>query len=152
VPPVAAIVSAYLVVAAMLYGSFINLAADRLPRGESILWPRSHCRSCGRNLNLIDLVPIAGYAIRGGRCASCRTAIGVSSPIVEAVAGILMMAAVARLGMWPGVVAGFGLVALWGAGVVGVTLRVNLGRVQRVAPGVTLADDAGADQLAQRTF
>src|SRR2546428_13050198 len=63
---VALAVPAYLVLVAMLIGSFINLAADRLPRRESIVRPRSHCRSCGRVLNLVDLIPVAGYAIRGG--------------------------------------------------------------------------------------
>ena len=42
----------YLVLVALLLGSFINLAADRLPRGESLIRPRSHCRACGRQLTL----------------------------------------------------------------------------------------------------
>ena len=60
----------YFVLVALFVGSFINLAADRLPRGESLVTPRSHCRSCGRVLNVIDLLPVAGYFIRGGRCAT----------------------------------------------------------------------------------
>ena len=55
---------AYLVLVALLIGSFINLAADRLPRGESVVSPRSHCRSCGRVLNVVDLFPVAGYLVR----------------------------------------------------------------------------------------
>src|SRR3989440_9387046 len=88
----------YLVLVALLVGSFINLAADRLPRGESLLRPRSHCRSCGRALNLVDLIPVGGYLIRGGRCASCGASIGASSPIVEGLSGAAMLTSLSAVG------------------------------------------------------
>lgn len=106
-----------------MLGSFINLAADRAPRGESLVRPGSHCRSCGRHLNAIDLLPVAGYFLRGGRCATCRTPIGVSAPMIELVSGGLMIVAIAGLGLWPGAAAGLTLVALWGLAVVGRALR-----------------------------
>jgi prepilin signal peptidase PulO-like enzyme (type II secretory pathway) len=115
-------VEAYLVVVAMLVGSFINLAVDRAPRGESLVRPRSHCRACGRVLNTIDLLPVAGYLVRGGRCATCRAPIGVASPLVEAAAGACMLLALVRLGLWPGLLAGFLLVALVGVTLVGLAL------------------------------
>jgi leader peptidase (prepilin peptidase) / N-methyltransferase len=122
--PALAVLSAeaYLVVVALLLGSFINLAADRVPRGESLLRPRSHCRSCGRVLNALDLVPVAGYLIRGGRCATCRVQIGATSPLVEAATGVSMLAALSWLGLWPGAALGFVLVALLGLAVVGMSL------------------------------
>jgi prepilin signal peptidase PulO-like enzyme (type II secretory pathway) len=120
---IATFVAAYLVLVGLLVGSFINMAADRLPRGESIVRPRSHCRACGRELNLVDLIPVLGYAIRGGRCASCKTPIGGSAPLVEAVSGGLMLAAIAWLGLWPGALTGLALVALWGLLVVGFAFR-----------------------------
>lgn len=104
----------YLVFVALMIGSLINLAADRLPRGESLIRPRSHCRSCGRQLGVLDLIPVAGYVIRGGRCASCRAAIGISSPLVEAAAGASMAVSVIVLGLWPGGVLGLVLVAVLG--------------------------------------
>ena len=113
---------AYLVVVALLLGSFINLAADRVPRAESLLRPRSHCRACGRVLNALDLIPVAGYLIRGGRCATCRAQIGATSPLVEAATGACMLGALAWLGLWPGAVLGFVLVALLGAALVGLSL------------------------------
>ena len=100
----------YLVLVAFFFGSFINLAADRLPRGESLVTPRSHCRSCGRVLNLVDLLPVGGYFIRGGRCATCRTPIGLSAPLVEAAAGLLMLIPIVVLGLWPGSLMGVCLV------------------------------------------
>lgn len=112
-------VAAYLVLVALLLGSFINLAADRLPRGESLTSPRSHCRLCGRQLGVVDLVPAAGYLIRGGRCATCRTPIGVSSPIVEAASGTSMALSLLALGLWPGGAVGFLLLAVIGLVAVG---------------------------------
>jgi prepilin signal peptidase PulO-like enzyme (type II secretory pathway) len=117
-----ALAATYLVLVALLVGSFINLAADRVPRGESVLWPRSHCRSCARVLNVVDLVPVAGYVVRGGRCATCATAIGAASPFVEAASGALMLAAILWLGLWPGAAVGVGLIAALGFLVVGLSL------------------------------
>lgn len=111
------VVATYFVLVALLLGSFINLAADRLPRGESIVTPRSHCRACGRQLDFVDLLPVAGYLIRRGRCATCRTSIGISSPIVEAASGGLMLGAIAWQGIWPGAVTGLVLIAFWGSAV-----------------------------------
>ncbi len=110
---------AYLVLVALLLGSFINLAADRLPRGESVVRPRSHCRSCGRTLNLVDLIPVGGYLIRRGRCAGCGCAIGASSPLVEAACGALMLAPLILLGPLHGAAVGLGGVALVAAAAVG---------------------------------
>ena len=112
--------SAYLVAVALLCGSFINLASDRLPLGESLVHPRSHCRSCGRTLNLIDLIPVGGYLLRGGRCATCRVAIGASSPAVELVCGLAMAVAVATLGPLAGAMLGAAVVLAVGIGAVGV--------------------------------
>jgi prepilin signal peptidase PulO-like enzyme (type II secretory pathway) len=118
-------VMTYLVVVALLLGSFINLAADRLPRHESLMHPRSHCRSCGRVLNPVDLIPVGGYLIRGGRCAGCGVSIGASSPAVEALCGALMLAPLAWLGLVPGALLGGGAVAVLGFVVVGLSLARN---------------------------
>jgi prepilin signal peptidase PulO-like enzyme (type II secretory pathway) len=120
---IAPFLTAYLVFLGLALGSFINLAADRVPRGESIISPRSHCRACGRQLNTIDLLPVLGYLLRRGRCASCRIAIGATSPIVEAVAGAFMLLPILWFGVWPGAVAGIGLVACWGLAVTGLAAR-----------------------------
>lgn len=115
--------ASYLVLVALLVGSFINLATDRLPRRESVVRPRSHCRSCGRILNAIDLLPIVGYLVRGGRCASCRAPIGLSSPLVESAAGACMLLALTRLGPWPGALLGFALLAVLGGTLVAFAYR-----------------------------
>ncbi len=114
------LLTSYVVLVGMMLGSFINLAADRLPRHESLVHPRSHCRSCGRVLNLVDLIPVAGYIIRGGRCATCGASIGASSPAVEALCGALMLASLAAFGLLLGALIGGVAVAL--VGVAAVTL------------------------------
>lgn len=108
----------YLLVVGLAAGSFVNLAADRVPRGESVIYPPSRCRACGRRLNAIDLIPVLGYAIRRGRCASCGTPIGLASPLIEATSGALMLVPVLVFGLWPGAVVGTALVAGFGAAAV----------------------------------
>src|SRR6266550_1838179 len=91
------LVAAYAVLVAALVGSFINLAADRVPRRESLVHPRSHCRSCGRVLNLVDLIPVAGYLVRRGRCATCGVQIGASAPLIECVRADCSLMSPARM-------------------------------------------------------
>ena len=115
--------NAYLVLVGLMVGSFINLAADRVPRQESLIAPPSHCRACGRRLNVVDLLPVAGYLVRRGRCATCGVAIGVAAPVVELVSGAIMLMAVVMLGPWPGAVDGLALIGVWGLAVTGLALR-----------------------------
>lgn len=124
-------VMAYLVLVALLVGSFINLAADRLPRHESLVHPRSHCRSCGRVLNFVDLIPVGGYVIRGGRCAGCGAPIGAFSPAVEALCGVFMLAPLATLGLVRGAAIGGAAVLLVGVGAVGLAFA----RTRGTSPG-----------------
>ncbi|MCL6517748.1 prepilin peptidase [Alicyclobacillus sp.] len=72
-----------------LFGSFIHLVGWRVPRGESIVRPRSHCPSCGRTLSAWELVPVLSWLALGGRCRTCRTPIPVRYPCVELAAGTL---------------------------------------------------------------
>ena len=128
------VLNVYLVVVGLIVGSFINLAADRLPRRESVLAPPSHCRSCGRRLNALDLLPVAGYVARMGRCATCGVPIGAASLAVEAVSGACMALALVWLGPWPGAAVGLALVALWGLGVTGLALQRSRGSAQLRTP------------------
>ena len=70
-------------------GSFLELALDRLPRSESLVWPPSHCRACGHRLSPGELVPIVSYLVQQGRCRSCGSPIGGGGwvPIREGFSG-----------------------------------------------------------------
>ncbi|MGL4943412.1 MAG: prepilin peptidase [Thermoguttaceae bacterium] len=65
-------------------GSFLNVVVYRLPRGESLISPPSHCPKCGHHIRFSDNVPVVGWIFLGGRCRDCRAAISVRYPLVEA--------------------------------------------------------------------
>ena len=71
-------------VSGALIGSFLNVCIYRLPRGESIVWPGSHCPSCGASIAWYDNIPVLSYLRLLGRCAICRAPISVQYPSVEA--------------------------------------------------------------------
>ena len=56
-------------------GSFMNVVIHRLPRGESIVSPRSRCPGCGRAIPAWENIPIVSYIFLGGKCAGCGGAI-----------------------------------------------------------------------------
>lgn len=70
-------------------GSFLNVVAHRVPRGESVVGGRSRCPRCGTRIAARDNVPVLGWLWLGGRCRACRTAIAASYPLVEATCGVL---------------------------------------------------------------
>lgn len=71
------------VIAGPFIGSFLGVVIDRLPRGEPMLGGRSRCDSCGATLGVRDLVPLASFALLGGRCRRCRAPIPRRLPAVE---------------------------------------------------------------------
>lgn len=78
-------------------GSFLNVVADRLPEGGSVVSPRSHCTSCGRQLSAWELIPVASYLALQGRCRTCEAPIGIRSPAVELTTGLLFGLAAWRI-------------------------------------------------------
>jgi leader peptidase (prepilin peptidase) / N-methyltransferase len=70
-------------------GSFLNVVIDRVPAGESLLEPPSHCPSCGRTLGVRDLVPVFSYVALRGRCRTCRAPIPWRVPAVEVATALL---------------------------------------------------------------
>jgi len=73
----------------LFVGSFLNVCIDRLPRGQSIIHPCSHCAACNRALGTLDLIPLFSYLWLRGRCRYCRARIPIRLPIVEGVTGLL---------------------------------------------------------------
>ncbi len=76
-------------------GSFLNVVAWRLPRGESLNHPPSACLKCGTRIKPYDNVPVLGWLSLRGRCRACAEPISPRYPIVEATTGILWGAVVA---------------------------------------------------------
>jgi len=79
----------------LLVGSFLNVVAHRLPRGESLVRPRSRCPECGTQLRAIDNVPVISWLALRGRCHHCGASISARYPIVELATGALYIAVVA---------------------------------------------------------
>jgi leader peptidase (prepilin peptidase)/N-methyltransferase len=75
-------------------GSFLNVVAWRLPRGESLVAPGSRCPGCGAPVRPWDNVPVLSWLALRGRCRDCRTAISPRYPLVEALSAALAVAVV----------------------------------------------------------
>jgi len=54
-------------------GSFLNVVADRLPAGRSIVSPASSCDTCHKRLAPFDLIPVFSYIWLRGRCRYCQS-------------------------------------------------------------------------------
>ncbi len=76
-------------------GSFLNMAADRLLKNESLLFPTSHCDACQHPLAPLDLIPVVSYLALRGRCRYCGARIGLRSLLVEAGTALLFALAAA---------------------------------------------------------
>ena len=70
-------------------GSFLNVCIYRLPAGESVVSPRSHCRACGAILGSPDLVPVVSYLLLRGRCRWCGAPFSARYALVELATGAL---------------------------------------------------------------
>lgn len=67
----------------LIWGSFLNTCIYRIPRHQSLVWPRSYCTSCGRQLRSIDLVPLFSWIFLHGRCYYCQEPISCRYVLVE---------------------------------------------------------------------
>ncbi|MED4126275.1 A24 family peptidase [Halalkalibacterium halodurans] len=76
-----------LFVLGMVLGSFFNVIGLRVPKGQSIVAPRSHCPYCKRTLATIELIPVLSYVWQRGRCRNCRQKISPLYPFVELAVG-----------------------------------------------------------------
>jgi|SRR5262245_7611872 len=82
----------------LIFGSFLNVVIHRVPRGESIVSPGSHCGVCGAPIKAFDNIPLVSFALLGGRCRSCRARISISYPMVELGVGLMFVAIVFKTG------------------------------------------------------
>jgi leader peptidase (prepilin peptidase) / N-methyltransferase len=81
-----------------LLGSFLNVVIWRLPRGESLVTPGSHCPSCDAPVKPYDNVPILSWVLLRGRCRNCGAPISPRYPIVELITAVCFGAVVAARG------------------------------------------------------
>jgi leader peptidase (prepilin peptidase)/N-methyltransferase len=95
-----------------VFGSFLNVVAYRLPRGESLSRPRSRCPGCLTQIRAYDNVPVLSWLALRGRCRTCRAPISARYPLVEAATGALCALVVLAKGPDEDALLGLALVLL----------------------------------------
>jgi leader peptidase (prepilin peptidase)/N-methyltransferase len=78
----------------LIAGSFVTVVAHRVPRGESIVGPRSRCPGCGAQIAAYDNVPVVSWALLRGRARCCGEPISARYPLTELGLGALYAATV----------------------------------------------------------
>ena len=86
-------------VVGMTVGSFLNVCIYRLPEGRSVVSPGSHCPECDLAIGWRDNIPVVSWFLLRGRCRGCGTGISAQYPIIEAITGLVWLAAVVRHGL-----------------------------------------------------
>lgn len=82
----------------LLIGSFLNVCIWRIPRGESIAYPSSHCPKCNTPLKPIDLFPVFSYLAYRGKCRYCGVKISMQYPMIELMNAIIYLLLYDRFG------------------------------------------------------
>jgi leader peptidase (prepilin peptidase)/N-methyltransferase len=97
--------AAFAFLGGLLAGSFVTVVAHRVPRGESIVGPRSRCPACGVQVAAYDNVPVVSWLVLRGRARCCGAAISSRYPLTELTLGVLYALTVLVLWDDPGEVA-----------------------------------------------
>ena len=84
----------------LVAGSFLNVVIHRLPRGESVASPGSHCPACGAPIRPYDNVPVLSWLLLRGRCRVCRAPISARYPAVELANAVLWVAVFLQAPGW----------------------------------------------------
>ncbi|MCE5272353.1 prepilin peptidase [bacterium] len=119
-----------------MLGSFLNVCIYRLPRGESVVTPRSHCPRCGRLIPWYENVPVVSWIFLRGRCRGCRGAISIQYPLVELAAACLAAGSWLRFG------------ASWDTPAMAVLLLILLGILVTDLQTYTIPDSFSLGGLA----
>ena len=83
----------------LAFGSFLNVVIHRLPLGQNIVSPASHCPACERQLSWRDNLPLVSYVLLRGRCRHCAAAISWRYPLVELATALVWAALTWRHGV-----------------------------------------------------
>ena len=116
----------------LVIGSFLNVVIWRVPRGQSVVHPASHCPECNQPIAPRDNVPVLSWLLLRGRCRHCGTAISPRYPLVE----------IATAGLFAGFAVRFGIHAALPAylylAAIGVALTMIDLDLQRLPDPLTL--------------
>ena len=116
----------------LLVGSFLNVVTWRVPRGESVVSPPSHCPGCNMPVRPRDNVPVLSWLHLRGRCRDCAEPISARYPLVEALTSVVFVVLTVRIGVAPE------LPAYLYLGAIGVTLALIDIDVKRLPNSIVL--------------
>jgi leader peptidase (prepilin peptidase)/N-methyltransferase len=85
------ILAAVIFVFGLAFGSFLNVCIYRLPRGLSVVAPRSACPVCKEPIPFYDNIPVLSWLLLGGRCRNCKTEITPRYLLIEVLTGLLFV-------------------------------------------------------------
>src|SRR5215831_2309220 len=77
-----------LILIGLMVGSFLNVCITRIPLGESIVFPDSHCPRCRTSVKPYDNIPLISYVLLRGKCRSCKAKISWQYPVVETLTAV----------------------------------------------------------------
>ncbi len=86
------------VIYGLMVGSFLNVCIYRLPRGESVVKPRSRCPHCGHQLTVRENIPVLSYLFLHGKCSSCKASISPRYVLVEILTATVFLIAYWQFG------------------------------------------------------
>ena len=89
----------FITLAGLAIGSFLNVVIWRVPRGESIVSPPSHCPQCDAEIRGRDNIPVASWLLLRGRCRDCGARISARYPGVELLTGVLFLLVTLAIGL-----------------------------------------------------
>jgi leader peptidase (prepilin peptidase)/N-methyltransferase len=81
-----------------MIGSFLNVVIYRVPRGQSVVRPRSHCPECHAGVRPHDEIPVVSWLLLRGRCRDCSAPISARYPFVELLTGFVFGGLAAKFG------------------------------------------------------
>jgi leader peptidase (prepilin peptidase)/N-methyltransferase len=90
--------SLFVLITGMLIGSFLNVCICRMPKGESVVFPPSHCPQCDYRIRWYDNIPLFSYLLLRAKCRGCGLHISLQYPLVELLNGLLTLALFLRFG------------------------------------------------------
>lgn len=92
------IIYLFFILFSLLLSSFLNVVAIRIPKGESIVFPASHCVHCEHPLRPLDLIPIVSFLALRGKCRYCQTQISWIYPLGEGITTSLLFFTIYQIG------------------------------------------------------
>lgn len=80
----------YIFILGLFFGSFLNVLADRLPQGRTLLG-RSECDTCHHVLSWRDLIPVISFIEIKGKCSYCKAPLSIQYPLSELFTAVIFL-------------------------------------------------------------